>query len=295
LFKTNHNLKQMTQFSTSWTPQTNVYDPPYFYFQPVNNVDQWQELEGSKNEKNFNTGLNVKKEKVNFTPNWTSVSSSESWGSGVSLDENNIPLKENVILETKEESKVEIKVETKENEENLTFQNNIRLPEVVQKGLNIEEELTKQNLYKTELCKSWIESGTCRYGDKCQFAHGPEELRPIFRHPKYKTEICKTFHNYGTCPYGKRCRFVHHSPSENSPPKEKRKSRKKKGSKENISKETETPKKKDLISKSKKNETTTQISETVQKTNEEENSENGTTKKNGSKLPFFQKLHKNQK
>jgi len=49
----------------------------------------------------------------------------------------------------------------------------------------------------------------CKYGTKCQFAHGKHELRPVIRHPKYKTEICKTFHTNGTCPYGKRCRFVH--------------------------------------------------------------------------------------
>ncbi|KAL9242051.1 hypothetical protein vseg_016094 [Gypsophila vaccaria] len=33
------------------------------------------------------------------------------------------------------------------------------------------------SLYKTELCKSWEDSGYCRYGSKCQFAHGKEELR----------------------------------------------------------------------------------------------------------------------
>ncbi|GAB4821204.1 hypothetical protein N2152v2_008250 [Parachlorella kessleri] len=65
-------------------------------------------------------------------------------------------------------------------------------------------------LYKTELCRSWEEMGSCRYGGKCQFAHGREELRPIQRHPKYKTEICRTFAQTGTCPYGTRCRFIHH-------------------------------------------------------------------------------------
>eukprot|EP01111_Echinosteliopsis_oligospora_P002517 TRINITY_DN1377_c0_g1_i1.p2 TRINITY_DN1377_c0_g1~~TRINITY_DN1377_c0_g1_i1.p2 ORF type:complete len:272 (-),score=76.86 TRINITY_DN1377_c0_g1_i1:1329-2144(-) len=74
---------------------------------------------------------------------------------------------------------------------------------------SIEEELAHQNRYKTELCKSFTETGVCRYGVKCQFAHGKEEVRPILRHPKYKTEICKTFHNTGTCPYGMRCRFIH--------------------------------------------------------------------------------------
>jgi Zinc finger C-x8-C-x5-C-x3-H type (and similar) len=68
----------------------------------------------------------------------------------------------------------------------------------------------KLGLYKTELCRSWEEKGTCRYGPKCQFAHGEEEIRKVSRHPKviwftpnlspiltlyyllqYKTEICR--------------------------------------------------------------------------------------------------------
>jgi len=77
------------------------------------------------------------------------------------------------------------------------------------RNLDIEVELSRQNLYKTELCRSWVESSICKYGNKCQFAHGQHELRPVIRHPKYKTEICKTFHTNGTCPYGRRCRFVH--------------------------------------------------------------------------------------
>ncbi|KAG6817597.1 hypothetical protein H0H87_006225 [Tephrocybe sp. NHM501043] len=67
----------------------------------------------------------------------------------------------------------------------------------------------KLGLYKTELCRSWEEKGTCRYGTKCQFAHGEDELRRVARHPKYKTEICRTFWVSGTCPYGKRCCFIH--------------------------------------------------------------------------------------
>jgi butyrate response factor 1 len=79
----------------------------------------------------------------------------------------------------------------------------------IQRNIDIEAELSRQNLYKTELCRSWVESASCKYGSKCQFAHGQHELRPVIRHPKYKTEICKTFHTNGTCPYGRRCRFVH--------------------------------------------------------------------------------------
>jgi len=79
----------------------------------------------------------------------------------------------------------------------------------LKRNVEIEEELTKQNRFKTELCQSWISTGNCRYGTKCQFAHGKDELRSIMRHPKYKTEICKTFSTTGQCPYGNRCRFVH--------------------------------------------------------------------------------------
>lgn len=63
--------------------------------------------------------------------------------------------------------------------------------------------------YKTELCRAFEEYGTCKYGEKCQFAHGMAELRSLCRHPKYKTELCRTFHTEGFCPYGKRCHFVH--------------------------------------------------------------------------------------
>lgn len=63
--------------------------------------------------------------------------------------------------------------------------------------------------YKTELCRPFEESGACKYGDKCQFAHGYSELRNLARHPKYKTELCRTFHTIGFCPYGPRCHFIH--------------------------------------------------------------------------------------
>ena len=60
-------------------------------------------------------------------------------------------------------------------------------------------------LYKTELCRSW-QFGTCRYAERCLFAHGEQELRPLIRprHNKYKTELCITFHSFGFCPYAAR-------------------------------------------------------------------------------------------
>ncbi|KAL2095632.1 hypothetical protein ACEWY4_007780 [Coilia grayii] len=70
---------------------------------------------------------------------------------------------------------------------------------------------TTSSRYKTELCRTYAERGMCKYGSKCQFAHGAEELRDINRHPKYKTEPCRTFHSVGFCPYGIRCHFVHNN------------------------------------------------------------------------------------
>nr|KAF6389520.1 ZFP36 ring finger protein like 1 [Myotis myotis] len=35
--------------------------------------------------------------------------------------------------------------------------------------------------YKTELCRPFEENGACKYGDKCQFAHGIHELRSLTR------------------------------------------------------------------------------------------------------------------
>lgn len=69
--------------------------------------------------------------------------------------------------------------------------------------------IVNSNRYKTELCRAYQENGSCKYGDKCQFAHGTHELRTLPRHPKYKTELCRTFYTQGYCPYGPRCHFVH--------------------------------------------------------------------------------------
>lgn len=66
-------------------------------------------------------------------------------------------------------------------------------------------------LYKTELCRSFTDTGYCRYGLKCRFAHGQPDLRPVTRHKRYKTEKCKNFARTGQCPYGVRCRFIHDS------------------------------------------------------------------------------------
>jgi hypothetical protein len=71
-------------------------------------------------------------------------------------------------------------------------------------------------LYKSEMCKAFVELGTCKFGDRCQFAHTKEELRNVPRSDKYKTRKCKKFFEDGICPYGSRCSFLHTEPSPQS-------------------------------------------------------------------------------
>jgi len=82
---------------------------------------------------------------------------------------------------------------------------------VIQTTTTSEHSNNKSSVqrYKTELCRSYHETGLCKYGDKCQFAHGTHEIRTLNRHPKYKTVLCRTYHCTGYCPYGPRCHFLH--------------------------------------------------------------------------------------
>ncbi|XP_051146146.1 zinc finger CCCH domain-containing protein 15-like [Andrographis paniculata] len=79
----------------------------------------------------------------------------------------------------------------------------------VKKEQAVELEVYNQGMFKTELCNKWQHTGTCPYGNNCQFAHGIEELRPVLRHPRYKTEVCRMVLNGIPCPYGHRCHFRH--------------------------------------------------------------------------------------
>ena len=72
-----------------------------------------------------------------------------------------------------------------------------------------ENQETGKIRYKTEICRSFKDNSICRYGQKCQFAHGDHELRNLNRHEKFKTELCRRFHQDSYCPYGPRCHFIH--------------------------------------------------------------------------------------
>ena len=64
--------------------------------------------------------------------------------------------------------------------------------------------------YKTELCKFYEINGYCKYGDRCAYAHGKENLRSkVTNSTSYRTRKCSQFFENGYCPYGNRCQFAH--------------------------------------------------------------------------------------
>ena len=67
----------------------------------------------------------------------------------------------------------------------------------------------KKDLYKTELCANWTKTGFCRYGPKCQFAHGLDDIKIVVKNEKYKTRVCTQYKKTGYCKYGSRCLFLH--------------------------------------------------------------------------------------
>ena len=64
--------------------------------------------------------------------------------------------------------------------------------------------------YKTELCKYYEINGYCKYGERCAYAHGKENLRSkVTNTSAYRTKKCTQFFEHGYCPYGSRCQFAH--------------------------------------------------------------------------------------
>ena len=75
--------------------------------------------------------------------------------------------------------------------------------------VNFDEERKNDPKYKTELCKSFMETNFCVYGNKCRFAHGYKELVVKKQINNYKQKMCNSFFKKGYCPYGNRCNFKH--------------------------------------------------------------------------------------
>jgi hypothetical protein len=87
-----------------------------------------------------------------------------------------------------------------------------------------EESERPAQLYKTRMCKNFEQAGTCKFGDKCNFAHGKEDLRRGSGGPApsnrgggggaaganggYKKKLCERFAS-GSCLYADKCTFAH--------------------------------------------------------------------------------------
>ncbi|KRZ03310.1 Zinc finger protein 36, C3H1 type-like 1 [Trichinella zimbabwensis] len=65
-------------------------------------------------------------------------------------------------------------------------------------------------LYKTRMCRYFVNGPGCRFGSSCFFAHNLVELRPsMYRNFLYKTEPCRNLRTWGHCKYGPRCLYLH--------------------------------------------------------------------------------------
>lgn len=59
------------------------------------------------------------------------------------------------------------------------------------------------------MCKNFAETGHCRYGPRCRFAHGPRELVKGSVTNCFRKRKCNSYWEHGFCSYGTRCQFAH--------------------------------------------------------------------------------------
>jgi len=69
-----------------------------------------------------------------------------------------------------------------------------------------DELRDKPNLFKTQLCQTFLQDGHCEKGENCTFAHGETELRST--PDLFKTALCHLW-SQGKCSSGNDCRFAH--------------------------------------------------------------------------------------
>mmetsp|Transcript_104714 Transcript_104714/g.165285 ORF Transcript_104714/g.165285 Transcript_104714/m.165285 type:complete len:437 (-) Transcript_104714:59-1369(-) len=74
------------------------------------------------------------------------------------------------------------------------------------KSLAPIEKLPKVRFRKTKQCK-FFQSGTCKRGDNCNYAHTENILQPL--PDLYRTRLCVTFDRSGQCKDGDRCKYAH--------------------------------------------------------------------------------------
>lgn len=70
---------------------------------------------------------------------------------------------------------------------------------------------SENSFHKSETCRWWEDFGTCRFGSKCRFVHGKEDLRPTaFANRNQSEALYSRSYSSGSSSYGPRGRSVHH-------------------------------------------------------------------------------------
>ncbi|GAB5372494.1 hypothetical protein AAMO2058_001670600 [Amorphochlora amoebiformis] len=70
--------------------------------------------------------------------------------------------------------------------------------------------------YKTEICDQWMCFGVCKFGQRCDFAHGSDQLCSRILGKNFKSMMCpelfaRNSFRKRNCRYGDRCTFAHPS------------------------------------------------------------------------------------
>jgi len=88
----------------------------------------------------------------------------------------------------------------------------VRTPDCIPPMAALAAGLVSSRRYKTKLCHAY-QLGHCPRGDKCDYAHGEEELR--VQHDtsdgKFKTKMCRVWMDScgGYCPFASKCSYAH--------------------------------------------------------------------------------------
>ena len=104
--------------------------------------------------------------------------------------------------------------------------NNSPAPKTAASSSAKSSKSKQRGLFKTSLCQYFVANGKCQFGNRCIYAHGPDDLRvhPTNRSKTmkkeslpqskdmnflYKTSLCRSFMSDGICLFGARCLFAH--------------------------------------------------------------------------------------
>ena len=85
---------------------------------------------------------------------------------------------------------------------------------------NLRGDPQRQAKVKTELCLYYLKDVVCPFGERCNYAHGWDELRfkrlqelerngLIPNAAQYRTHPCLSWIMTGSCPFGQRCSSIH--------------------------------------------------------------------------------------